>query len=68
MLARKCDRCGKLYELPFTPNLRVSLYRHPCGDTVYDLCPECLETLDKWLNEFNDRKKEADYGYDDPRR
>lgn len=61
VLAKKCDRCGNLYE-PKDINI--------CGDVInglilincnernirivtrkyFDLCPECLVSLGNWLN------------------
>lgn len=37
--AKKCDRCGK------------SSYNN---DGYFDLCPECSESLNKWINFFKD--------------
>ena len=36
MLAKKCDKCGKLYEL----------YE---GIEAYDLCPECLVKVQAFI-------------------
>ena len=50
--AKKCDRCGKLYELPkVKPDLRLILiqYYHPFGDERVELCNECQKELEKWL-------------------
>lgn len=68
-LAKKCDRCGKLYEHYPTGNkmqynaLRT-IQRNAAGETVngnatYDLCPECMSALREFIA---DRKaqKEAD--------
>lgn len=43
--AKKCDRCKKFYE-PFNPGLFIvkgMLTR------IVDLCPNCTDTLKKWL-------------------
>lgn len=59
MLARKCDRCGGLYQ-PKCFDIRrsringiVLIERDLSNMTSYrlyiDLCPSCLEKLDAWL-------------------
>lgn len=71
-LAKKCDRCGNLYE---PKNINVSgeivnglglIIRGSRNDNVinqklFDLCPECLVSLASWLkNEpmtFNEIRK-----------
>ena len=67
-IARKCDRCGKLFD-PYNidagykvPNrymnillrnvLLVDETYKELGD--YDLCHECSESLNKWINFFKD--------------
>lgn len=66
-LGRKCDRCGAFYLpetnvinseefnafMPFNRDLRNKLY----SNRIYDLCPDCLDSFIKWLN--NDNQKEA---------
>lgn len=48
--AKKCDRCGKLYEeLSCVPDIRVIEYKHPYGDYRYDFCPECQKKLEEFL-------------------
>lgn len=58
--AKKCDRCGKLYE-PYNVKknvercngiltLNIDEYRKYYDNKLYDLCPECMETLHNWLN------------------
>lgn len=60
MNAKKCDRCGVLYEVPErTPDIRVYKYTHPYGDTRYDLCPHCQKQLEKFLINF--KLKVEDY-------
>ena len=50
-LARKCDRCGKLYEgKGYTPDITVHIYRHPYGEEKMDFCNECLFELERFLN------------------
>ena len=59
MLARKCDRCGNLYE-PETRNVKSGSFngiqlidRKFSNDwnsrKVYDLCPDCLDSFLEWL-------------------
>lgn len=56
MIAAKCDRCGKLYETPkCVPNIRVFEYKHPYGDSRYDLCPECQKKLEEFLKGESDK-------------
>ena len=60
-LAKKCDRCGKLYEhYPIGNKARFNairmLQRSTVGDlinsyTTYDLCPECMDELVKFMDE-----------------
>lgn len=53
MNAKKCDRCGMLYEYDgITPDLRVNKYTHPYGDRWYDLCPHCQKYLERFLANF----------------
>ena len=48
--AKKCDRCGALYELPeCTPNIRIGEYIHCYGEKRYDLCPTCQGLLEEFL-------------------
>ena len=52
MVARKCDRCGALYERygKNRPALQVHLNRYPVAKGLwYDLCPECQEKLEDWM-------------------
>lgn len=63
MEARKCDRCGKLYEnyslsIPGDPikgggNYRVNGFKtgtDSCMNTFKDLCPECMSEFIEWFN------------------
>ena len=74
-LAKKCDRCGKLYELKdidacgaITNGLvLVRRYKQNARSFSYkyfDLCPECLVSLSGWLkNEmqlYSEKEKEND--------
>ena len=54
--AKKCDRCGTLYEKFCAPAIEIVEYHHGYGETIKDLCPECQITLEKWLKEY-DRKE-----------
>lgn len=48
--AIKCDRCGKLCEAPtFVPDIRVKKCMHLFDDYYYDLCPECQQKLENFL-------------------
>ena len=63
MEARKCDRCGEFYELSKEDQERkgwpvdtkgaiARLYLRPGTDNSgewYDLCPECVKSLQEWL-------------------
>lgn len=56
MLIRRCDRCGTLINA--TPEetsdnaIKIG-YRHLSGSFTsiknYDLCPDCLKSLENWL-------------------
>ena len=60
-LARKCDRCKKLYEYypkdtKIQSNAIRKLHKIPDGcistqDSTIDLCPECMASFDKWMIE-----------------
>lgn len=50
MTANKCDRCGKLYERQYTPDVRINIYIHPYGDEWVDLCPECQKKLEDFIS------------------
>lgn len=56
MNAKKCDRCGKLYEEKgdgHSEPFRYSVVKccHPYEDRTLDLCSECKSELLKWLRE-----------------
>ena len=59
MQAKKCDRCGALYEDFYTPDLTVKKYNHPYGETRIDLCPECNKQLEVFL--FGNSKNKDPY-------
>lgn len=60
-LAKKCDRCGKLYEYyPKGIKSQCNAIRraernqrgefiNSCGYPDYDLCPECMAAFDKFM-------------------
>lgn len=66
--ARKCDRCGQLYEPKgvLIKNIKgkvnaIKLIDKDFDETYWsrgclDLCPKCLEELDKWLTMKQDKE------------
>lgn len=53
MIARKCDRCGLLYEEP--KDGEVCGFRWAIGPHWYlgkliDLCPDCTDMLSDWMD------------------
>lgn len=59
--ARKCDRCGKLYE-PKSINFRSGRINSirtvergwdnaVTSGQIFDLCPDCIEDFKNWFNE-----------------
>ena len=65
MKAKKCDRCGKLYEqynhkTSSRPNAVKTMNENMNGNyyaaDLYDLCPECMNQLNRWLK----NEKEGD--------
>lgn len=56
-IARKCDRCGELYECYDDTEfngIRLELDRRLCPTPMlvkyYDLCLSCATMLEEWLN------------------
>lgn len=59
--AKKCDRCGKLYEqynfdrdeknTNGIMTLNLDYQRHFYSHTVLDLCPDCMKGFQDWLKE-----------------
>jgi hypothetical protein len=59
--AKKCDRCGKLYEQynllnsKKNPNgimtLNLDAQRRYYGHDAMDLCPECMKEFLEWMEE-----------------
>lgn len=55
--AKKCDRCGALYEKPVcNPILQITQDNHPYSPIHIDLCPQCYEELKQWLQDKNELK------------
>ena len=48
--ARKCDACGALFECPYTPDIKITVYCHPYGETGKDLCAKCYAKLEAFLH------------------
>ena len=57
-IARKCDRCGKLYEY-YPKGNKVQhngvqrIYRHKNGnldyEEIFDFCSECMNAFDEFM-------------------
>ena len=57
-IARKCDRCGKLYEY-YPKGNKVQhngvqrIYRHKNGNLdygeIFDFCPECMNAFNEFM-------------------
>ena len=69
-IARKCDRCGKLYECyPEGNKVRYNgvqrIFNHIGGccdrDSALDFCPECMSAFDEFMirGKSMDVKKEV---------
>lgn len=70
MDARKCDRCGNLYELKLFPQMfgsgerrseclsifQRNKFRDKKKEKEYDLCPDCAKAVRMWLK--NNRKSQ----------
>lgn len=74
MDAKKCDRCGKYFEVKGSSK-QITFTRNACNfirlifkrknnnneNNGFDLCNECFEELKKWMNmEAVDAEKIAD--------
>lgn len=54
--ARKCDRCGKLFDNQYNTNIDLITssnenrnVKFDCGlNADLDLCPECIESFEHW--------------------
>lgn len=63
--AKKCDRCGKLYELYDVPDKQIFGHNINGVDLThdhdyikeFDLCPDCMEALLVWLKNGKKEKE-----------
>ena len=46
--AKKCDKCGAFYE-PYKTDT-IILTKNVMSTDGLDLCPDCMDTFKKWLN------------------
>lgn len=46
--AKKCDKCGAFYE-PYKTDT-IILTKNVLSTDGLDLCPDCMDTFKKWLN------------------
>lgn len=62
MEAKKCDRCGKLYEhseiiedYNSDPRMRYGIFKdcHPQGEVRFDLCKACRKDFYKWFSKYD---------------
>lgn len=47
--AKQCDRCGKLFVRTTDPMLRVIKVNPMLMDTYYDLCDECQDKFEEFM-------------------
>lgn len=52
MKAYKCDRCGKLYEPYDFVNNGFHIVQQRHNGTAWDLCFDCHEELQEWMNQI----------------
>ena len=54
-LVYQCDRCDKVFKKRPLPD--VGIFTDVCrmGESRCDLCPECQQYLENWLNEFKEK-------------
>lgn len=65
--AKKCDRCGKLYEqyndredkhnINGVLTLNIDSVRKYWSNDVLDFCPECCNEFVSWLKKGKEKKK-----------
>lgn len=48
--AYECDRCKKLFPIGCIPKFRISRWSPAHGGILIDLCPECTEKLEQFLD------------------
>lgn len=55
--AKKCDRCGRLYEIPKKAYPYTVSVKRTYNDTflLSDICPECAEMLKNWWEGNHDK-------------
>ena len=55
-----CDICGK--EMPFTRPIAIKDYRFciSSNGTLWDICNECREELNNWINQRKGSRREVD--------
>lgn len=60
--ATKCDRCGKYFDHHEEANAFAFLSYDRLKDKYsyegeeYDLCPDCIRSLNDWLNQREEKK------------
>ena len=54
MKANQCDRCGQLYKRTVNPKYGLIVFSESKSryKRSVDLCPQCLNDLDKWYNKM----------------
>ena len=52
MKAKKCDRCGELYELE-NDYVVTSINQATSSSRILDICPDCYEELNRYLTNPN---------------
>lgn len=63
-IAKKCDRCGTLYEAYNMKNdekringvmtLNIDRSQHHYSHGPFDLCPKCIGEFQNWFNNVDD--------------
>lgn len=57
MKAKKCDRCGELYERDCGRYIEITHDLHPYEKQTLDLCDKCQAELLKWLEPYTKGKR-----------